>query len=519
MRRPIGLTLLLLLAATTTSGQQPSSLSGRILDADSGEPITRTLEVQACTDFSCTGTTSASGEFVFKSLAPALYLIQAKEPGNRFPIGEQIVSVKPGNGGSPLPVYVRLRGSVSGFLRDEERKPVPGAPIHLVSAEYWYGRLTYYARDRAITDDHGHYRFPQVDAGKSYLVLVLPPDAASGRSLLAAGWYPRAPATDGSVKFTVRSGEDKQIDPQITHTPTYCVDGSLTIKGQPGEIDFTIAIKETSGFVAATNVLSGEVRAGKSDRDGRFRACGLWPGELRLTTGSSETLSGSALFAITDTDTHGITVDAQTPVEITGDVDWYPRRPDLAEKQTLSFTPVSRALTRYEFPHQTKVDVPGSFSIELPAMTQYLLGAHGTPDNAYVKELHCGGTALADRVLDTAEAGCRVHVSVATDSGQVTVAVVDKERKPVPSSEFCLVPLSARTKTQMMGGVRCTQADAATASGSMPMPPGQYYAVARPQPQPLDWVESLWNRLAGAVVMDVAPGSSTTVALMVAPGQ
>ncbi|MEO8658320.1 MAG: carboxypeptidase-like regulatory domain-containing protein [Bryobacteraceae bacterium] len=514
MRRSIGLALLLTLAANG------ASINGRILDADSGQLITRTLEVEACTDLSCTGKTSAAGEFLVKGLVPALYRIQVKEPGNRFPIGEQIVTVKPGSDASPLTVYVRQRGSVAGFLRDEHRNPVPGAKVHLVAVEYWFGKLTYYARDRAITDDHGHYGFPQVDAGKSYLLLVLPPEVESPRTALAATWYPRAPATDSPDKFTVKSAEDKRIDPQITQAPSYCVDGTLTIKGRPGEIDFAIAIKETSGFVAATNTLNGEVRAGKSDPDGRFRACGLWPGEFRLITGTSQTLFGSALLSISNKDIHGIAVDAQIPVTMTGEVDWYPRPPDSPGKQTLSFTPVSRALTMYESPHQTAIDVPGSFLVELPAMTQYLVSIHGTPDNTYVKEIQCGGAALAGRVLDTAQAGCTVRVSVATDAGQVTLAVVDKQRKPVPNSEFCLVPLSARSKPEMMAGVRCAQTDAATASGSMPVPPGRYYAVARPQPQPLDWVENLWNRLTAAVVIDVAPRRSTHVALMLdSPGQ
>lgn len=530
-------------AGTTSNNTPVGMVRGRILDADSGQPVTQTVRVSVSNGPETVRPVDGNGEYVVRDLAPGLYHIDVAEPGNRFPIGQRIVNVRPDVEVSGADVYVRFTGTLSGTLLDEDRDPVPKAKVMLVAMEYWWGRLIYYAKKHTYTDDRGQYNFSRVDAGRSYLLLALPPerkgvdnstgpDSAmepeSRRPVMAASWYPGPPASVGQMEFVLRSGEQKRIDLQMAHATSYCADGSLTVDGRPAAFDFALAVKETSGYAPGNGFDRGDVGTGRSGTDGRFRICGLWPGDFRLTAHSSSMQYGYAFLSVSNKDLHSIALDVRSPITVTGDATWDkpPRDSTGVHLMSLMFSPVSRPTFGIQDLHYAvDVDVPGSFKLTVPAMTEYSL-MFGGRAIAYFKEVLCSGAALTSRVFNSAEGDCKLQVTLSTDAGTVGVKVVDKENNPLPNTWVCMVPASAETRDQVAGGTRCSPTDPEAASGSFRLPPGKYFALARNwhlTTWPLsgegafDVVEELWSQRTQGVAVEVTPDSSAQLTLIVKP--
>jgi hypothetical protein len=516
--------------APSASANTPTgSLRGRILDADSGQPVTQTLRVDAADGAGrrVGVPVDVQGEYSLRDLAPAQYEIRVYELDNRFPIASRIANVESGIEKSGADVSVRLRGVVGGVALDDDGEPVSGAKILLVSAEYWFGQLIYTAEQVMNTDDRGQYKFSRsVEASHSYLILVLPPDMIdldapiaslnprTRRSVLAATWYPGPPTSSGEVRFALSSGEHKRIDVQMAHAPSYCVDGTLTADGRPAALDFEVAIAETSGYSPSTGRTRGEVRGGRSSPDGQFRVCGLWPGEFRLRAGISTMYFGQVLISIGSKDLKGLMLDARSPVTVAGEIVWdtYQLNNPRLKTAALRLTPISRAPLKGEaLSYASEVAVPSRLNLTLPPSTEYVITMRNSGD-AYVKSVSCDGVVLTDRFYVGEGGGCKLKITLGTDTGTVAVTVVDKENKPVLNGSVCMVPASVANKEQVSGESRCVPIDPDTGASSIRLRPGKYIAVVQPAIVS-DWVEYVWKRSAQGVVVDIVPGTSGQITL------
>jgi hypothetical protein len=509
------------------------AISGALLDADTRQQISQTLRVSAVNDSGVVCSVDAKGEYTLSNLVPGTYEVQVQEPDNRIQIGNRLVTVNSNAVISRADVYVRLSGAVVGVITDSEKEPVQGAQVFLVTGEYWWGHLVYFAEQHTKADDLGGYRFSRsVRSGKTYLLLVLPPLERQGdraaspepnsatspnarKRVMGATWYPGPPVSE-EARFVLRSGEQKHVDLTIPTFPNYCLDGQLTFNGEPSALDYELAVKEISGYAPAMGGSRGTVRAGKADADGRFRVCGLWPGEFRLIAGMTANQFGYTSVSVADSDIYGITADARSPLTVTGEIKLDAVSPPPQEVHaTVTLIPASRNKLKGEASwYSATVAVPGSFTFTAPAMTDYQFLVSG--DGAvYTRRIFSDGADLVDRTLEARAGAGRVEIILGSDPATVRATVLDRDDKPVPDASVCLFPTAARNKEELSSSLLCTPTDAKTGTSTVRVPPGRYYAFVEPAGGPPDHIDFFWTHRSNAEATEVGSNESAQVTLRI----
>ena len=65
-----------------------------------------------------------------------------------------------------------MNGVIKGKVLDENKEPLPGMMVFLVSKEYFLGSVGHFIRGVARTNDRGEYTLPMVDAGHPFLLMA-----------------------------------------------------------------------------------------------------------------------------------------------------------------------------------------------------------------------------------------------------------------------------------------------------------------------------------------------------------
>jgi hypothetical protein len=431
---------------------------------------------------------------------------------------------------SPVDIYLRLlAGEINGVVLNEDREPVQGARVLLVTVEYLAGQTVYTAGEKK-TDDRGYYSFStRVETGHPYFLLALPSETTrptlSGNPSLEATWYPGRPGL--LQPFLLRSDERKTVDFVMKKTQTHCVEGRMTENGQPAALNFEIAIPEVAGYRGGTGGTQGVVFRGQSDASGRFQACGLWPGEFLLAAGMDKDSGrpvvaltveaksyGRASVSIADRDVHDVKLNAQSPVTLAAEI-----RMDntQAPERTfrLLFTPLSRVAFESQPFSSSRMDVviPSQFTVSLLPSTDYmveLFSAGGTPD-AYLKDVTCDGTIRRNRIK-LGDTDCGLHITVGTDMGKLSATIVDKDNNIDLNSPVCVYPISAVTPEEIALTGTCSSTEPGTTPISIALRPDKYFAVVMPPGAP-DWVEYILTNRGQRESFEILARSTSQLAL------
>jgi len=503
------------------------SFRGRIVDLDTGQPVTQELTIVVTKEGAPDSTRrvmDVTGEFVVSDLSPGRYQLQFREKGISFE-NPRYVQVTGLPAITPVDIYLRLlAGEINGVVADRDGEPVQGSKVMLVSVKYLAGQAVYTAgAGEKTTDDRGYFSFStRVEAGHPYFLLALPPESArptlSGTPSLEAAWYPSRPGL--LQPFVLRSDERKRVDFVMEKKQTHCVDGRLMANGQPAALNYEIAIPEVAGN-------QGVTFRGQSDASGRFQACGLWPGEFRIAAGMSkesygpqqligrqetDLRYGRATISVVDRDVHDVRLNAQSPVTLTAEI-----RLDSAQTPEKTYRLHIQPLSRVAYENQPlaglylNVVVPSKFTISLLPSTDYMvqLDTPGGPSEVYLKEVTCDGTVRRNSLI-LGDTDCRLYITVGTDMGKLAATIVDKDNNNDLNSLVCVYPTSAVTREEIGSTGTCSSPDPGTASVSIAVRPDRYFAVAVP-PGTSDWVEyAMTNR---AQVSPIGIPARTTVQL------
>lgn len=503
---------------------QSFSVQGTILDSDTGIPVSTRLTLHIFNASGLVNTTEVTRNFSAANVTPGTYIFEVTQQGSRFRIGQRTVRVVADT--TNVDIYVRMYGSVSGHVLGFDGQPVEARAL-LIVKEYWFGKTTYYAEQETRSNDLGAYDFRNVKPGKTYFLLILPPDGNGGRlalndippgsrrSVLAGTWYPDIPAANETGGFSLGSGEQKQLDMQMRASSPLCVEGTTTIDHKPATTRVEIDVKEIAGYAPALGLSMGKVQSSFSDSNGGYRVCDLWPGNFLVRAGSIPGPYGSTSIVLSKSDSKRVAVNAKSPVEITGDVEWEAPGNSSKTRTTIIFTPVSRPAMGNEQFARVEVAGPQSFVANIFPTTEYLISIDGSP-NMYLKQVLCGGQILAGNRFDP-QLGCRPHVVISTDLHTVAAKVVNRQQEPIKDAKFCLTPISVASREDVAGSATCTESgDSDTSTGMLTLrvPPGRYYPIARKDPQPSDWVEDLWAHFSGAAQIDVTGSSPIQITLV-----
>src|SRR5205814_7801583 len=83
---------------------------------------------------------------------------------------------------------------------------------------------------------------------------------------------------------------------------------------------------------------------------------------------------------------------------------------------------------------------------------------------------------------------CSLRITIGTDQGKLSAAVVDKDNNKDLNSSVCVFPPSAATREEVGSTATCSEIDPETATVEISLQPDRYVALSMP-PEAIDWVE------------------------------
>jgi hypothetical protein len=154
--------------AQTPQPEPPTgSLSGVVKDATTRAP----LEGVSVRVGESTVETNIQGQFTIQKIEPGRQWVSVRDAG-RAASGGVSVLVNPRQNVSGVEVFLKLGGTISGKVLDEERHPVAGAAVLLLEKRFEFGQMVYSPSLTAIADSHGDYRLAPVPAERGFLILA-----------------------------------------------------------------------------------------------------------------------------------------------------------------------------------------------------------------------------------------------------------------------------------------------------------------------------------------------------------
>ncbi|MGD0870473.1 MAG: carboxypeptidase regulatory-like domain-containing protein [Bryobacteraceae bacterium] len=553
MRSKMLATGLVAVGALMAQGTVPtnSAVSGVVKDRTTGQPLANytvstwsgatyigdtMIQTQATKNVQAT--TDSSGRYKLLDLPPGEHRIEARD-AQRFGPGVTRHITTAGVDIEGIDFLVKLDGTIKGKVVDENKEPVPGMTISLVSREYFMGNVGYYIKGHGRTNDLGEYTVERVEAGHPYLILAekrgqtlpafseVPLDPKLRKRVPMRTYYPNSPEKESAEAVVLRPGERREgMDIEVKKSQSYCIEGSLTGPNGPAGLSFSIEpLAPGSGISSGGGVFS-LAPGGPAGAGGRFRICDLYPGTYRFVAMeraaslSTQAPNFAAVpITISDEDQRNLKIPVSGGIPLEGDVvlDGAAPATPLTAKVIVSITPMLRAPYASEL-GGGRSDIPGTFSFPAKLMDDYRVSALLMTPGLYVKDI-----TYADRSvmyeplrLGSAMAGSgRVRVIVGQDGATLSVRVADKDGNPGADMHVLLLPADARSEGILAARVVQGQTDQTGQYTSTTLAPGKYYAVATEDSYDatVENISKLWRSRNRFKEVDVAPGAGALVNL------
>lgn len=506
------------LAAAHAQQQTPAanaSVSGTVKDAGTGKPLANfnvstyvnstwlnDTILMSSTSKQVKAVTDEQGKYRLGDLPPGPYRIVANsaEFGGKF-FTRRITMA--GHDLEGIDFSVKANGVISGKVVDENKEPVPGITVHLVSREYYNGVLGYFFKVDAQTNDRGEYTLNRVEAGHPYLVMAekrerrmpayseVPLDPKLRRRTPMRTFYPNSPAKEGGAPLTVQPGEHREgVDIELRKSQNYCVAGVISGPMGPASFQFGIEGISPSNGVSSGGGMVGMAPGGTTGPDGKFRICNLSPGGYRFTAFEEGPSQGMILamgnhamvsLAITDQDLANVHVNLNAGPRLDGEV---------ALDGPVPVTPITarvlvsiRPLLRSPMPGEnfgTRVDIPGAFSFSGLMLSDYGVSALINAPGFYIKDATWAGSSVMYLPLHMGDAmeGVGLRIVAANDGASLTAAVTDKDGNPAADMQVLVLPREISSEAMLQATLVTGVTDQTGSYHSHTLAPGKYYVVA-----------------------------------------
>jgi hypothetical protein len=426
------------------------------VDADSGKTIS---EIEIPRDQAAY--TGSDGKYTLTNVAAGKVTITARNL-RRDTVTKEVVTLNPGDDVA-VDLLVPPNAMASGRVLDPDKKPVPGVQVWAVQSSSADGVTHYSLFGPRLTDDNGAFLFDWgLAAGKTFYLLAQRPRPAQiepGKPIEAPTYYGNATALDAATPIVLERGENlASLDIQFRKSAQYCVEGTLAVSGKPARNPFEIrelALAETSLGRAG----------GASGDDGKYRVCGLTPGQYRIIGNGPNGVAGMEDFTVGNSDVAHVDLmlDA-VPLHLT--VVWdgvpvtTPPLPSalgarLAEMGMTNRAPLQpsvqvslNGLGGLES-HTAAVNPPydGLFDSHL-AVGDYRATVR-PPACCYIKEVDYGGVRLSGPLHLGAGSSGTLRVLIGTDGATLRCQARDDDGKPVETAAIVLIPDAPDSEPQL----------------------------------------------------------------------
>jgi uncharacterized protein (DUF736 family) len=515
---------ILLLFAFGTAGlfaqENSGSVSGRVVDLDTNAPVSGVTVGSRNIGYATSG---PDGRYTVRGVAPGPATIFVQESNGGYLdmslTAPRHVVVSAGREITNVDFRVRLDGTISGRVVDENDQPIGGIQVIAVYREYTVGfgnraqeisadHLSYSAARGVTTDDRGRYAITSgVFAGRAYWILAysptkygnaiadVPADIQSRRHVLRATYFPNADRLSDALPIVLHSMEHREnVDIRMPSSPSYCIDATLRAGGSGAQMRFTLADEEIYRLGSPFQATAGQ-RTGESGADGRIRVCDLYPGQFQLAAyrlpangnpnSDPPEYVGAQSVTITNGDVKDVVLEALPPVAVTGAVVWDSTPPDGPGPSSINIRiqPTNVPIRRQQLP------VPGAFSVVVPASytsfrDSYSLTVFGLDAPFYIKDVTYGGSSILRKSFLPAAGPAELRVVMAHDAGRITVKVADENGNPAPRSSVLILPANAQSEADLSAAMFASTADDNGLCVLNGIPPGTYFALATNDPPP-----------------------------------
>ncbi|MCF6137924.1 carboxypeptidase regulatory-like domain-containing protein [Pseudalkalibacillus berkeleyi] len=260
----------------------PASVTGTIINADTGLPITDTMiEVKIVDSFGNVVTstfTDLNGQYEVNNLEPGTYGILASAPD--FQTNSATAKLLPGEVTEVNVTLTPEPGAIIGTITDTSGNALPNVSITIVDD-------TGFIVGTVLTDTNGNYEFNGLAPG-NYTV-----------TSIAEGFQSR------STGAIVQSNETTVVDQSLVSNPG-TISGSIT----PVVNDTLVTLSTSDGIPIASTL---------ADTNGDFQFNNLQPGQYILTASAPNYQTSTVGASVVSDETTSVTLEMEpNPAEVSG---------------------------------------------------------------------------------------------------------------------------------------------------------------------------------------------------------
>ena len=499
--------VLLAIGGAAVAQDRPASvtgrtITGRVLSAETGQPIVGARINSNYADVGMSAVTDAQGRYEL-IVAPfaARYVVRASAPGYAATaygedpgLGPTVIAVTPSLGAGGVDFSLLRGGTIAGRVVDDAKEPIVKASVSAHSERWSFGERRFTAATRVETDDRGEFRLIGLPAGE-YVVSV--------QDRVAVTYAPSMATLKGARRFSVGAGQTIEgVAIQTRGGASGSVVGQVT--GGASRVDLVPESPEVT-----------LVSRGVELRSAQFRLDDVAPGRYWLFVRPSPAAASPRSWV---RETVVVTPGAETPGALT-----------LAEGATiaghvkaaarpvreLSLVPFDSTRNPEASPGRIVVASDGSFRAVGLAPGRY----------RWVRPQSLGSQLLAiyegESALDLADLPLTISVGDAsrtlrvevTGEALITGTITDRDGKPTTAGGVIVAATDSRYWTGVSRRVRVVRTDQNGVFEASALPPGEYFlAYVAQLAQGQQWDSAFLKKtLAGARRVTADAGASQSV--------
>jgi hypothetical protein len=412
---------------SSQSGPATWRISGKVVDALSGAPLTRcSVEIEPTENggASLSMETGSDGLFAFDGLAQGKYRLSASKRGYLPQAYEQhdnfstAIVVGPELQSEGIIFKVVPQAIITGVITDERGDPVRRAQVRLFKDEDRSGIRSTVQRQTAMTDDRGVYELARIDPGSYYVAVSGRPWYAQTEShgqrnekqeeepaspldvAYPTTFYPQATASEDATPIPIRGGERIQADVTLNAQQAFHIRIPLPAKDQEG------------GFsLMASQSIFGQAESvspfGVTIQNGVMETVGILPGHYDFTLehhGPSDQMTEPMHFS-GDVTSSSIELTPGDEVTVAGKVTFADGK---VPSGGISLLPVRQGRS-----YQAMLDKAGEFSVKVSPGDYEILGQI---PQMYLARLTAQDGEVKNRVL-TVKAGSAPKLELLASKG------------------------------------------------------------------------------------------------------
>ena len=513
----------------------PATIRGRIVAADTGEPLHRVRVTLGSGTTAPAVVTDTRGEFELAGVPAGSYPVTATRAGyltvqygQRRPreAGRTLI-LKPGELVEGINIALPRGAVLAGTITDDTSDVYPGVRVEAVEFRYLRGRRIAVQAAAATTNDLGQYRIAGLHPG-IYMVRAAATDSWQGdddRStfVYAHTYFPGVTGSEQAQQLTLNVGQEV---------------GNLSFAMRPGRAAIVKGVvRNANGEPLASQSVTlervirgvgGELfgRGGpgggttRTAHDGTFEFRSVSPGEHIVGSGGG-TDRFEEPFIVSDGEIKNIELVARRPSPVSGSVVTSDGSPLPFVASQLRVIPVvadpDSPIVSFWGAGETAVARDGGFRFA-DVRGRYLFRVSGLPDEWALTGVFLSDVNQIDAPIEFAGGETKPLKLVVSKTGtRVEGQALTRDGQPTAECTVVIFAAEAGTWTLASRFIRAVRPDNAgrfTVSG---LPPGTYRAAARDFVVDGQWEdpEFLTGLLATAARFELAEGATETLTVTI----